>query len=87
MRRRQLFAERERQLAEEAAKAKESAMGVKVPNSNIISDSAQPELKAKAAMFLPNEKDIVKPNGTPFRKRGSKPGKGAADPTAKKNKY
>ncbi len=81
MRRRQLFADRERQLMEE------NEMGIKVPNSNIISKSAQPELKEKASMFLPNEKDIVKPNGTPYRKRGSKPGAGADNPTAKKNKY
>lgn len=88
MRRRQLFELRERELIAEREKAKENAkMGIKVPNSNIISDSAQPELKAKAAMFLPNEADIVKPNGTPYRKRGSKPGARAANPTAKKNSY
>lgn len=90
MRRRQIFAQREHELLqakiqEEQLKAKESEM--KVPNSNIISESAQPTLKEKAAMFLPNEKDIVKPNGTPYRKGGSKPGKGASNPTEKKNKY
>jgi hypothetical protein len=66
MRRRQLFAERERQLKEE------SEMSIKVPNSNIISKSAQPALKEKYAMFDPNPKDIVKPNGTPTRTRSKK---------------
>ncbi len=87
MRRRQLFAERERQLMEEREKSKEIDVGIKVPNSNIISKSAQPALKEKAAMFLPNEKDIVKPNASPYRKRGSKPGKGALDKTLSKNSY
>ncbi len=87
MRRRQLYEMRERQLIEEREKAKESQMSIKVPNSNIISNSAQADLKEKANMFLPHEKDIVKPNGTPYRKGGSKPGKGAANPTEKKNKY
>jgi len=87
MRRRQLYEMRERELIAEREKAKESEMSIKVPNSNIISKSAQPELKEKANMFLPHEEDIVKPNGTPFRKRGSKPGPGAANPTARKNQY
>lgn len=81
MRRRQLFADRERQLMEE------KDVAIKVPNSNIISKSAQDSLKEKANMFLPHEKDIVKPNGTPYRKRGSTPGKGASNPTERKNKY
>lgn len=85
MRRRQLFAQRERELMDEAEK--EKGMSIKVPNSNIISESAQPALKEKANMFLPHEKDIVKPNASPYRKRGSKPGAGAANPTEKKNKY
>lgn len=87
MRRRQLFEQRERELIAEREKAKESKMSIDVPNSNIISKSAQPELKEKANMFLPHEKDIVKPNASPYRKGGSKPGKGAANPTEKKNKY
>ena len=82
VRRRQLFAAREQQLIEESEK-----MAVKVPNSNIISTSAPEALKDKYAMFAPEEKDIVKPNGSPYRKGGSKPGKGAANPTEKKNKY
>lgn len=81
MRRRQLFADRERQLMEE------KEMGIKVPNANIISKSAQPELKEKANMFLPHEKDIVKPNGTPYRKNGSKPGAGAKNKTTGKGIY
>lgn len=83
MRRRQLFAERERQLMEE----EKLNMSIKVPNSNIISKSAQPDLKEKANMFLPDEKEIVKPNGTPYRKKGSIPGVGAPNKTLKKNKY
>lgn len=62
-------------------------MGIKVPNSNIISESAQPALKEKANMFLPHEKDIVKPNGTPYRKKGSKPGEGAKNKTSGKGIY
>lgn len=67
MRRRQLFADRERQLMEEKEK-----MAIKVPNSNIISKSAQPELKEKANMFLPHEKDIKLPNGkkAPTKRKG-----------------
>ncbi len=81
MRRRQLFADRERQIMEE------NTVAIKVPNANIISNSAQEPLKEKANMFLPHEKDIVKPNGTPFRKKGSKPGAGARDKTLSKNRY
>ena len=90
MRRRQIWEERARQLAvEEDQKRKEAQeqMSIKVPNSNIISKSAQPDLKEKANMFLPHEKDIVKPNASPYRKRGSKPGPGCPNPTEKKNKY
>ena len=76
MRRRQIFAnlfeDRERELIEEQKKSQESDMSINVPNSNIISKTAQPALKKKANMFLPHEKDIVKPNGTPYRKQGSK---------------
>jgi hypothetical protein len=81
MRRRQIFAEREFQLREEAMKS------VKVPNSNIISDSAQPALKEKYAMFAPEIEDIEKPNASPYRKRGSKPGKGAYESNKRKNAY
>lgn len=80
MRRRQLFEQRERQLMEEK-------MAIKVPNSNIISSSAQEALKEKANMFLPHEEDIVKPNGTPYRKGGSKPGAGAKNKTTGKSIY
>lgn len=81
MRRRQLMAQRECLIH------KEVDMGTKVPNSNLISKNASAELKEKASMFLPNENDIVKPNGTPFRKKGSKPGPGAYDKTIERNKY
>lgn len=74
---------RRRQILEEKAK-REKEM-VKVPNSNLISESAQPALKDKAAMFLPGE--IVKPNGTPYRKGGSKPGSGAKNKTTGKSIY
>lgn len=80
MRRRQLFEERERQLIKERDQMKDE-----VPNSNIISKSAQPALKEKAEMFLPHEKDIQRPNATPFRKAGSKPGKGVAKKTYSKS--
>lgn len=86
MRRRQMFAQQSKN-DEELGRLKGNVMSINVPNSNIISKSAQPALKEKANMFLPHEKDIVKPNGTPYRKGGSKPGKGAANPTEKKNKY
>lgn len=82
MRRRQLYEARERELMEEQKK-----MATKVPNSNMISNSAPAGDKEKYAMFAPYEKDIVKPNASPYRKKGSKPGAGAANPTAKKNKY
>lgn len=82
MRRRQLYEARERELMEEQKK-----MAIKVPNSNIISKSAPQGDKEKYEMFAPYEKDIVKPNGTPYRKKGSKPGAGAPNPTEKKNKY
>lgn len=81
MRRRQIFAERE------CLMHKEDNMGIKVPNSNLISKNASSELKEKANMFLPHENEIVKPNGTPFRRNGSKPGKGAYEKTLTRNKY
>lgn len=81
MRRRQVYAERECLIH------KEDNMGSKVPNSNLISSNASAADKAKAAMFLPYEKDIVKPNGTPFRRKGSKPGPGAYEKTLTRNKY
>ncbi len=75
MRRRQAYAlERE----------KESKMAINVPNSNIISDTAQPALKKKADIFLPHTADIKLPNGTPYRKSGSKPGKGVKNRSAGK---
>jgi hypothetical protein len=78
MRRRQLFAERAQELiAEEEAKRineekERRKMGIKVPNSNIISKTAQPALKEKANMFLPHEKDIKLPNGkkAPAKRKG-----------------
>lgn len=82
MRRRQLYEARERELMEEQNK-----MAIKVPNSNMISKTSPAGDKEKYEMFAPNPKDIVKPNGTPYRKRGSKPGAGAPNPTEKKNKY
>lgn len=54
---------------EATEKEKESQVSIQVPNSNIISKSAQPELKKKANMFLPHEKDIKLPNGKPAAKK------------------
>lgn len=64
MRRRQIFAN--------IAKDKESKVAIEVPNSNIISKSAQSALKEKANMFLPHEKDIKLPNGrkAPAKRKG-----------------
>lgn len=47
-------------------------MAIQVPNSNIISKSAQEPLKEKANMFLPHEKDIKLPNGkkAPSKRKG-----------------
>lgn len=78
---------RRRQILEQMARERMETEMVKVPNSNIISESAQPALKEKANMFLPHEKDIVKPNGTPYRKGGSKPGAGAKNKTSGKSIY
>lgn len=69
MRRRQLYAAREREIMEATKKEKELQMSIDVPNSNIISKSAQPALKQKANMFLPHEKDIKLPNGKPAAKK------------------
>ena len=87
MRRRQIFYERECAIRQQEAAKESDDMGIKVVNANIISNSAQEALKEKANMFLPHESAIVKPNGTPYRKKGSKPGAGAPNHTASKNKY
>lgn len=70
MRRRQLLEARAREIMEEEKEKQE--MSIKVPNSNIISKSAQPKLKEKANMFLPHEKDIKLPNGkaAPAKRKG-----------------
>lgn len=78
---------RRRQIFEQQARERMEKEMVKVPNSNIISESAQSALKDKAAMFLPDEKDIVRPNGTPYRKGGSKPGSGAKNKTTGRSIY
>lgn len=69
MRRRQLFEARELALMEEEKE-------MKVPNSNMISNTSPAGDKEKYKMFEPNPANIVKPNGTPYRKAGSKTTKG-----------
>lgn len=72
MRRRQLYEARARELMEEKQEKEKTQMAIDVPNSNIISKSAQPALKEKANMFLPHEKDIKLPNGrkAPAKRKG-----------------
>lgn len=85
MRRRQILEHMERarearEIGERVLKEQEeSKMRNKVPNSNLVSNSSPPGDIEKAKMFLPLESEIVKPNGTPFRKRGSKPGARTAE--------
>jgi len=81
MRRRQIFAERS------CLKHEEPDMATKLPNSNLIAPNASKEAREKASIFLPYENEIVKPNGTPFRRKGSKPGPGAYEKTLERNKY
>jgi len=72
MRRRQILAQKSAKEESNKLAEGERQMGIKVPNSNLISKNAQPALKEKANMFLPHEGDITKVNGSPFRKQGSK---------------
>lgn len=55
-------------------KAKEATkMGIKVPNSNLISKTAPEALKEKAKMWMPYQSEIEKPGASlnrPPRKRG-----------------
>lgn len=75
MRRRQILVEKQKQLelkalVTESHKEKEGDSMKKkttTSDSNIVSNTAQPALKKKAAMFLPGK--IVKPNGTPASKK------------------
>lgn len=59
----------------------------KSPNSNLVAGSPTTSARSNNEMFLPRESDIVRPNGTPFRKKGSKPGPGAYKKTITKNRY
>lgn len=62
---------RRRQVYAQADSSKEASMR-EVPNSNIISNTAQPELKRKAGMFLPYQSDILKPDGAKAKSRTRK---------------
>ena len=64
MRRRQIY------------QAKEREMSIRVPNSNLISDTAPEALKEKAKMFLPYESDIKTPGESLKRIPRSKVGEG-----------